>query len=119
MHHGIGLSNWRSAMRMNALYPLAAVLLASPATRLEAKHPLPGPHYIHCLSDGNVVRLEWDHLGFAGDSLEAHLERDGARIAELTSSDLGYIDQDVPPGAHVYRLSITQDQSTLDSTECI
>ena len=106
-------------MRINAIYPVAAVLLASLAARLEAKHPLPGPHYFRCLSDGDVVRLEWDHLGFAGGGLEAHLERDGARIAELTSSDLGYIDQDVPPGTHTYRLAVTQDQSTLDSTECI
>jgi len=105
-------------MRLRPLYPLVAVLLASAAARLDAKHPLPGPHYVRCFSDGDVVRLEWDHLGFAGGSLEARLERDGTIIAELTSSDLGYIDRDVPSGAHTYRLAILQGESTLDSTEC-
>ena len=105
-------------MRLRPFYPLAAVLLAWPVARLDAKHPLPGPHYVRCFSDGDVVRLEWDHLGFAGDSLQARLERDGAVIAELTSSDLGYIDRGVPPGSHSYRIAIRQGESTLDSTDC-
>src|SRR5688572_20608101 len=99
-------------MKIRPLYPVAAILLAFPVTRLEAKHPAPGPHYVRCLSDGDVVRIEWDHLGFAGDSLQARLERDGSVIAELESSDLGYIDRDVPSGAHTYRVVILQGEST-------
>jgi hypothetical protein len=118
MYGGIGHSAWRSVMKIRPLYPVAAVLLAFPAARLEAKHPVPGPHYVRCLSDGNVVRIEWDHLGFAGGGLEAHLERDGSFIAELESSDLGYIDRGVPAGAHTYRVVILQGESTLGSSDC-
>ena len=105
-------------MKFRSSHRFALVILFALASRLEATHPLPGPHYIICHSEGAVVRLEWDHLGFAGGSLEARLERDGSIIAKLESSDLGYVDRGVAAGSHTYRLAIVQGEQTLDSKEC-
>src|SRR4029453_15610859 len=105
-------------MKIHTLRRFALVILLALASRLEATHPLPGPHYINCHSEGDVVRLEWDHLGFAGGSLEARLERDGSLIAKLESSDLGYVDRGVAAGRHTYRLGIVEGERPLDSKEC-
>jgi hypothetical protein len=106
----------RIARRARGFAPVIFSTLALP---LAATHPLPGPHFIHCRSDGDTVRLEWDELGYTDQSsLEARMERDGRVIASLRSSSLGYVDRGVPAGEHTYRLAIVQGERNIDSQEC-
>jgi hypothetical protein len=101
----------RSALRSVAA--LAAVL-GTGSLSLLAKHPLPGPHFVHCEVSGDLVRVSWDHLGVPPET-RAELRRDGELIALLDNEDFDYEDRGVPPGLHVYTLVI--DLEALEGVE--
>jgi hypothetical protein len=93
-------------MRRTRAWTLAAVLGLAARGAVEAKHPLPGPHYLACEARGNAVLLSWDDLGVSPEFHEAVILRDGGRVAELEPLAVAYRDEGVPPGRHDYRLDI-------------
>ena len=109
----------RFAASIHAELTLAALVVPALVSFLGATHPLPGPHYVNCRSEADVVRLEWDQMAFAdGGSIAARLDRDGLTIARLSRSDLGFVDRGVPAGEHAYRIVLTEGAQVVDSNEC-
>lgn len=85
---------------------VAVMSLAVPAA-LRADHPLPGPHFFDCAVTGTAdVILSWDELGLDDQVHRALLYRDGELIADLDPLATDYLDPDVSPGPHAYRIDI-------------
>lgn len=76
------------------------------ALDLEATHPLPGPHFLHCEQRGDAVTLTWDELGISESLHRATLLRDGVLLAVLAADSSRYHDIAAPSGKHTYRLEI-------------
>lgn len=105
-------------MRVLSICATVVALLGGNGNVAIAKHPLPGPHFFHCSSWGDTVRLDWDALGIPSQSVEVLLFRDDELLSHVEADDHGYEDLDVPPGAHVYRLSIEGPLGFRESLEC-
>jgi hypothetical protein len=97
---------------------LIAMGLAAP---LDAKHPLPGPHFLACELVGQAVHLSWDDLGIGDGSLHAALlRRDGELLAELEPGAAGHDDLAPPPGLRRYELQIVlkETQQVIAARDC-
>lgn len=116
----IGHGRRRASFRRSFL---AALLSTLAAASVLADHPLPGPHFLRCESEGVLVRLCWDELGIGEDGLfTAVLLRDGEHLADLHPQALCHEDPCADPAPHVYRLDILRtgavDDEVVASREC-
>jgi len=101
---------------------LFSLLAALAPAMLEAKHALPGPHFVACDVLADAVELSWDGLFIDPERHAARLFRDDALISEPAPDSLRFFDTGVPEGRHVYRLDIvdvaSDPETLIDSKGC-
>jgi len=86
-------------------HSLILLFLALPAAA-QARHALPGPHYVLCEARGNDVVATWDGLFIDATVHEAQILRDGEILASLKPEDVSYRDRGVAPGKHTYQVDV-------------